>query len=944
MKGPRGRTIVGSLLIALVVGVLAATAAVAATAVVTLEELAPETVVSTQYQGSHGVVFNGPAADGNRPVVKTVAGGIAHSGTRVADISTCPGCEFATSSTIGRLTSTASQVQAYVGYVGAPSSAQAQVTLVARNTDGQTIGTSAATVTQGQPFTQLVSVTAPAATIASFELTTDPPFMTQPVAFDDLALTSPDGQPPDFALEVSGAPVTVGSSVDVPIVIHRLNGSNGDVTLRASGLPARVSASFLPNPVQGTGAATVLRLSAAPGAAAADSTITITGTPVPGAGTTSRNATLAIRTTPDCRGSVIEVRPVPGQRRVSSAPQLAKVLETATHMRVVVPAGANWEMVDCAGKPLRKLELKEGVELVGEPSALGRRPRLWTRVVAGSAEDKNLPLFKSVGDDVLLQGLHLDGPFKPKDSGGDKGVVALVVDRDPSYEQGRLIVTDNEIEGFRNAVSVGGLVQVRDAKEYDAAYEAFYGVDCPGTCPRPDKSEAGKVRVEYNYIHNHARKGGGYGVVVGGAAYARVTGNVFEYNNHSVAASGKAFSGYLASRNFVLQGAIDHKDHHFDIHGTLDPGHWAGGDAGTYFDISSNTIRGEQDYSLGFNNRKALGLRGRPTQGAQFHNNVMVHDGFDEAVKLSAGDDDRLDEDRPSTFRLSYRGNKADTDYSTEIAAGDFDGDRRTDVFVANGTAWFFSSAGIRPWEFMHSSTTRTKDLAFADVDNDGITDVIWQSAGGKLRYLKRGASAGVVLPSAPVDLKKLRFGDFDGDGLTDIFYTRNREWHVWYGSTHSWTRVGGSVTPVTEMLLGEFDGVRGTDIAAVRNNQWSYSSGATGSWARLNSKRTGSFAKAVAADFDGNGRTDIAITDGLKWRYSPDGRGPLKQLRQASVAPPLHHLLVGPFDGGRKAMVLGWKLVQPLPLRLVPGTRFVLWRGLGSGNGFVQRSEQNMR
>lgn len=936
----------GSLVIALLVGLLAAPSAVAATVVVSFEDLASETVVSSQYQGSHGVVFNGPPSDGYRPVVKTVPVGTAHSGVRVVHFSTCPGCEFYTPRTVGRLTSTATRVEAYVGYLeGQPNGAQAQITMIARDASGQTVGTSTATVTEGQPFTQLVGVTAPGPTIASFELTTTPTFGSQPVGFDDLAITSPGSQPPDFSLEVGAAPVPSGTSVAVPIVVHRLNGSNGGVTLSASGLPPGVTASFQPTTVTGVGSAVTLLLTTAPGAAFADATITITGTPAAAAGTVPRSVTLPIRSTPTCTSSVLEVRPVPGQLRVSSAPRLAKVLQTATNIRVVVPAGANWEMVDCAGDPARLVPLNAGVELVGEASALGRRPRLWTRVIQDEGA-RNLPLFETGGDRVRLEGLHLDGPFKPKDNGGKGGVVAVSVVRYPTKEQGRVVIADNEIEGFRNAVDISGTVEVRDPQEYNSEYEAAVG-NCAGPCPRPDKSDAGRVRIEHNYLHNQARVGGGYGVVIGGAVYATITGNVFEYNNHSVAASGEAFSGYIASRNYILEGAIDRKDHHFDVHGTLDPGHWAGGDAGTFFEIDHNTIRGEQDYAAGFRTRNAFGLRGRPTQAALFHHNVMVHDDRDEALKLSEGDDDRLDDDRPSTFNLTYRNNKHDTDYTTEIAAGDFDGDGRTDVFLANGTAWFYSSAGISPWRFMDSSSTRTKDLTFADVDNDRVTDAIWRRSDGKLRYLKRYATPGVVLPSSPVDVKQLRFGDFDGDARTDIFYTRNKEWHVWYGSSRSWTVVGGSVTPVADMLFGDFDDVPGTDIAAVRNNQWSFSSGATAFWAKLNSKRTSSFAKAVAADFDGNGRTDIAITDGLTWRYSADGRGPLKQLRKGGINPlypALQHLLVGPFDGGRKALVLSWKMVQRLPGQFVPSTRFVLWRGLGRSDGLVQRSEENMR
>ena len=93
--------------------------------------------------------------------------GSLHSGTRVAHFSTCPGCEFYTPRTVGRLTSTASRVEAYVGYLESePNAAQATITMIARDAGGQTVGTSATTVTEGQPFTQLVGVTAPGPTIA----------------------------------------------------------------------------------------------------------------------------------------------------------------------------------------------------------------------------------------------------------------------------------------------------------------------------------------------------------------------------------------------------------------------------------------------------------------------------------------------------------------------------------------------------------------------------------------------------------------------------------------------------------------------------------------------------------------------------------------------------------------------------------------------------------
>ncbi len=77
-----------------------------------------------------------------------------------------------------------------------------------------------------------------------------------------------------------------------------------------------------------------------------------------------------------------------------------------------------------------------------------------------------------------------------------------------------------------------------------------------------------------------------------------------------------------------------------------------------------------------------------------------TNDAF-SAVRLKGGSDGSLVPPLPPKFNLTLQGNRYDTDYSTEIASGDFDGDGRTDVFVGNGTAWFFSRGGSEPWEYL---------------------------------------------------------------------------------------------------------------------------------------------------------------------------------------------------------------------------------------------------
>ena len=120
------------------------------------------------------------------------------------------------------------------------------------------------------------------------------------------------------------------------------------------------------------------------------------------------------------------------------------------------------------------------------------------------------------------------------------------------------------------------------------------------------------------------------------------------------------------------------------------------------------------------------------------------------------------------------------------------------------------------PWQQLHESTKRTRELAFADIDNDGKTDVLYRDGAGNLGYLSGGTVALVPLTTLPVAISDLRFGDFDGDGKTDMFYTRNNQWYVWYGRTRTWTPTASSGAKIGDLLFGDFDGVKGTDVVAV--------------------------------------------------------------------------------------------------------------------------------
>ena len=232
--------------------------------------------------------------------------------------------------------------------------------------------------------------------------------------------------------------------------------------------------------------------------------------------------------------------PPQGSVRACSPGHLADVLNSDFRGRIIIPRDAVWEMKGRTGEPLRDLPVKSGVEIVGERGALGSRPTLLARDIS-----TGYALLRVTGNDVHISGIRFVGP-KPASTHDrtDPSIQAILVLEDFDQQLGRRVLIDeNEFEQWSSAgVSVRGAHEVRLPSEWDPAWT------------KPVPADASLVRVERNYMHHNVMDAGGYGVVVGGGAYVTVEGNVFDYNRHAVAASGKAFSGYVARFNYVLQG------------------------------------------------------------------------------------------------------------------------------------------------------------------------------------------------------------------------------------------------------------------------------------------------------------------------------------------------------------------------------------------------------
>ena len=102
-------------------------------------------------------------------------------------------------------------------------------------------------------------------------------------------------------------------------------------------------------------------------------------------------------------------------------------------------------------------------------------------------------------------------------------------------------------------------------------------------------------------------------------AFSLIERNLFNYNRHSLAGTGRPGSGYNASHNVEIGVSLSHM---FDMHGGRN--RKDGTDiAGTWMKISNNTFRSRQ---------KALMVSGLPEETIEVHHNWFIHGSPEEAV------------------------------------------------------------------------------------------------------------------------------------------------------------------------------------------------------------------------------------------------------------------------------------------------------------------------
>lgn len=243
------------------------------------------------------------------------------------------------------------------------------------------------------------------------------------------------------------------------------------------------------------------------------------------------------------------------------------------------------------------LEVPEGITLAGNRGYNNSQGALLT-----SDALKTPAIIRAAGPNVRISGLRMQGPNPKryldhhrrsfgKGGNGSKYYYQFPTSGGITTEYPRLEVDNCEISAFAHA----GIYLLKGEGHH----------------------------IHHNFIHHCQYNGLGYGVCHDTAS-SLIEYNMFNWNRHSIAGTGRPGCSYVARHNVERGVSLSHC---FDMHGGRDRGD--GTDiAGTSIEIYNNTFRAPQT---------PVRIRGVPQEKCEIHHNwFQKHDSAEDAAQASA--------------------------------------------------------------------------------------------------------------------------------------------------------------------------------------------------------------------------------------------------------------------------------------------------------------------
>ncbi|MCP4873086.1 MAG: VCBS repeat-containing protein [Proteobacteria bacterium] len=211
-----------------------------------------------------------------------------------------------------------------------------------------------------------------------------------------------------------------------------------------------------------------------------------------------------------------------------------------------------------------------------------------------------------------------------------------------------------------------------------------------------------------------------------------------------------------------------------------------------------------------------------------------------------------------------------------DYAVGDFDGDGRDDVLLADGGDWHIRFSGITAapsmsvgigasvpmpvWQLARTTSVSRDRLLVGDIDGDGDDDLVRFASSSSRWYLhlSNGTRSGTFTGLAPsVSGNGGLIGDVDGDGRDEV------------------VRVDTTVLTIGGLKIYDYDVV--TTNLAIPWPTMAFATTSTDGVAGLRSRRTAdhdAIEHLIVCDFTGDGRDDLVVAWGNAIRLAQSSGG----------------------------------------------------------------------